>query len=351
MDDKIIKLSDEAKNILNNYNNSVDVKKIIKNLANGKILKKDYIFWPVALISYGLLLQEDKSINKIVINQIAKFKKKKYKITNFDDALMIYLVIRYNDKLKIKDIDIIKEKMFEMISSYKNKVIPYRNTDSNEIFVDLLGMVPPFLCSYSIENENLDWMLLQYEEFIKNGFDVALGLPFHSYNKMTNNKNGIVGWSRSLGWILFGLSECIDYLYDKNNIYYNKLLNYYTYILDNTVKYIRKDGGYSWQLISKEGHLDTSGTSMILLSMLTLRKKKIILDKYDSYIKSNILCLENNIVDGKVMNCSSECRGLGIYPQVYGSYAWSVGPTLCSLIIYNKIFKNRKEKICQKKRN
>ena len=42
-------------------------------------------------------------------------------------------------------------------------------------------------------------------------------------------------------------------------------------------------------------------------------------------------CLNDNIKDGKVYNCSAECMGLGLYPQIYNSYAWSVGPTLSCL--------------------
>ena len=336
------KIIEEAERSLKD-NNKVKIKILIKDFLNRKSIKKDYIFWPNALIVYGLILCKKKTSIYLVNRQIELFRRNKYKITNFDDALMIYLLIKHRTLLDVKDIDIIKERMFLEIKKYKNKIIPYRETDPNDIFIDLLGMVTPFLCIYSNNNQTdiIDWSVSQFDFFIKYGIDQETGLPFHSYDLQSKDKNGIVGWSRSLGWILFGLSECIDCLYEKQDSRYSKLLNYYNMIFERTIEYIREDGGYSWQIITKDGHLDTSGTAMILLSLLTLKTRNLIDDKYDKYIHKMMNCLKNNEVNGKIINCSAECRGLGLYPQIYGSYPWSVGPTLASLMKYSKLFSDR----------
>ena len=247
-----------------------------------------------------------------------------------------------NDNLfNRKRIEDLSHKMYTSLQKYSNDVIPYRETMKNEIFIDILGMVPPFLCLYGLKNNDksiIDWAIMQYKEFILNGFDSQTGLPFHVYNKETKEKKGIVGWGRSVGWILFGLSECIECLKgSKYNSEYMQLLKYYKMIFESASLYIREDGGFSWQIISKEAHLDTSAVSMILLSLLTLKNKNIIMSEYDNYIEKLLLCLNNNIKNGKVINCSAECRGIGLYPQKYGSYAWSLGPTLCCLKIIKKL--------------
>jgi len=36
-------------------------------------------------------------------------------------------------------------------------------------------------------------------------------------------------------------------------------------------------------------------------------------------------------IDGNVVNCSGECQGFGMYPQIYGTYPWAQGMTLALL--------------------
>lgn len=314
----------ESQKELKNINKLKPKELIIKFLKNKKIMTNDKLFWPNALITYGLIMNSDIQ-TKMYMNK---------KIKEFDDALMIYIYMKNDNLFNKKNVEELSYKMYKSLERYYNKVIPYRKTMEDEIFIDILGMVPPFLCLYGLKNDNkeiINWAIMQYKEFILNGFDNQIKLPFHTYNKLTKEKKGIVGWGRSIGWILFGLSECIECLNNsKYKSEYSQLLKYYKDIFESASRYIREDGGFSWQIISKEAHLDTSATSMILMSLLTLKKKKII-NEYDEYIEKILSCTIKNINDGKVINCSAECRGIGLYPQKYSSYAWSLGPTLYCL--------------------
>ncbi len=80
-----------------------------------------------------------------------------------------------------------------------------------------------------------------------------------------------------------------------------------------------------------EGPLDTSGTGMILQSLCVLEAAGRSDDRFAAAGQRMLECLKRCERGGKVLRSSAECGGIGIYPQRYGSYAWSVAPYLISL--------------------
>lgn len=106
--------------------------------------------------------------------------------------------------------------------------------------------------------------------------------------------------------------------------------------------YQRTDGGFSWQLQAVEGHMDSSAMAMLGVGIQKLIDR-IGSDKATSIesgaMQQNhkdlqncferlLLALEGCRKEGKVMESSAECIDFAQYPQVYGSYPWSVGPYL-----------------------
>ena len=125
-----------------------------------------------------------------------------------------------------------------------------------------------------------------------------------------------------------------------------------------SLKYIREDGYVSWQLSAMEGPADTSATAMIgyalikaewdaksigkkqnktkeenifLTTIESVRQQDGGMEKKEEKIKEALL---RSGRQGKVFQCSGECHGFSEYPQHYGSYPWSVGPTARFLLLY-----------------
>ena len=96
-------------------------------------------------------------------------------------------------------------------------------------------------------------------------------------------------------------------------------------------KYQRKDGSFAWLLPAQEGPADSSATAMIACALLQGIKGgelEVEQAKLEECVLHAGLFLLTCMRDGRVERCSGECEGFAQYPQRYGSYPWSVGPTL-----------------------
>ena len=158
----------------------------------------------------------------------------------YDDIFMAYILLTKTNLLNDMQIKKIKENAKLSLSNYFGKMIPYRNDDMNKIYIDLLGMVPQFLISCGVQEndkKSIEWGVRQFTEFIKNATDDETGLPYHAYDLVGGNKLGIIGWGRALGWLLIGLSESIISLSDKYSKEKNELIDIYNIYLEKIKKY------------------------------------------------------------------------------------------------------------------
>lgn len=323
----------------NSYSNPI-IPQIKFFIKNRRIIKKDLAFWPNALIVYALLvINSDNSIEKVKeFNEM--WKKNKYYISNFDDYLMAYLLLKNENILEKND----RKKLNKELKTFLNKndfmIYPYRLDTPDKIYIDLLGMLPPYLAYEYTQTGDIVFIKKAIDQFLKfkeYGFDEQFNLPYHGYDLKSNSKEGLLAWGRGVGWYLFGLSEMIstvNEVYDKKE----ELIKIYLDTFLNVMKYLNSDGSLSWQILGKESKKDSSATSLILLSFLNLAKNQIIdYRNYNEEILKMISFLKSCINNGKVINCSSECGGFGVYPQNYGCYPWSLAPTIICLIYFNQI--------------
>ena len=106
-------------------------------------------------------------------------------------------------------------------------------------------------------------------------------------------------------------------------------------ILLKVCKYQRKDGSFAWQMTTREGHEDTSATAMICYTMKIGMDKLTVTDnerrELERCIHVGAKSLYKNISGGNTTNCSGECLGFAMYPQVCGTYPWAQGMTLALL--------------------
>ena len=211
----------------------------------------------------------------------------------------------------------------------ENDSIPYRIKVSDDIYIDALGMVCPFLCRYGSKTNNteaIDLGAKQIVNYINNGLDYHTGLPYHGYNLHHNTKLGIIGWGRAVGWLLIGMVDSLEYI-PEDNTHYDQIKVSFINIVGQVVTFQNKKGHFAWQLSATEGFADTSATSMICYAI----KRGMMLGILDSiYIKNTAVAMEylrESVQDGVVTGSSAECRGFSIYPQKYAAYPWAQGPT------------------------
>lgn len=324
-----------------NFYPQVNSKKYIKLLVKSvlkrkKITASDKFFWPNGLLAISLEFSHRVDGNKMDLQSLKKYYnswiKKGLPMNNADYAIngysLIYLYNITNDKKYLKAIKALVDYLKSHRKTSKGS-LPYRESNQNRVFVDNLGMVSPFLCRYGDmyeDRSSIDLAIAQLTNFLECGMDKKSGLPYHGYDSENNMKLGIIGWGRAVGWLLMGLADSLEFI-PRSHEKYQYLCDEFKKIVSKVVKYQNNNGHFAWQLSAIEGNIDSSSTSMICYA---IRRGIMLGILPDSYIQDTNLALNALLKitkNGVVQECSAECRGLGMYPQIYGNYPWAQGPT------------------------
>lgn len=205
---------------------------------------------------------------------------------------------------------------------------PYRAAqDNGYVFVDIIGLVCPFLYRYGMTYdcpEAMELAVKQIVNFAAYGMDGATGLPYHGYAAQNDCKYGIIGWGRAVGWLLRGMAGCMVSEYGAE-----RLKSSYVNLVDAALAWQHKDGAFSWQLQAMDGPKDTSATGMICVALQQGIGLGILKEPgYEQALQAGKNAVYQSVRDGKVCDCSGECEGFGQYPQRYGAYPWALGPAL-----------------------
>lgn len=322
-----------------------DIKYLIKRIVRkAHTPKRDFFFWPHALLTQSLeTAKEVETLKKYYDLWIEKG----LPIYNIDNVMNGYSLLYIFEKTKEDKYRAAADKLYRYIIQYKKDMggnIPYRKGNPSHVYVDGLGMIVPFLCRYGAMFESkdaIDLGISQMEDFLKYGMDSATGLPYHGYDLKTGVKQGIIGWGRALGWLLLAMADSIEYIPEGDK--QKKITEAFGKLMETTVSYLREDGYYSWQVTALEGPKDTSATAMVGYA---LEKGKVYLnweknqkffvwneDKKSELSMEEVLqrmekALLKSCKNRKIYDCSGECEGFSQYPQVYGTYPWSLGPAV-----------------------
>lgn len=324
-------------------------KNIVKRLI-GKEKAVDEINWPTGLLAKSLIEYYLQNTNSEESERILYYLKKYYdrwmkrgcRIQCLDDALsgetLIDMHLITGDEQYKKAVDGIFQYLLKHETDERGSY-PYRPKQKNGyVFADGIGLVCPFLCKYGKTYNNSQAIriaILQIKNYIEYGMDSKTGLPYHGYSYQNKTKYGIIGWGRAVGWLMIGISECLTYL-EENNMSYKDIKEFYIQLVEKVENYQLDNGLFCWQLETKEGPIDTSATAMILYAIAKTLNTNILPKSYKSRILQGKEALSNLIYNGKVYNCLAECQGFSLYPQVYGAYPWSLGPTLSLFVMMKK---------------
>lgn len=317
----------------------------LKNIIK-KILKRpgaateDLIFWPIGLLAHGLWQCRKEPETEMQVREaldacFARWQKRGMPVCYLDDLL--YGETLLNGCLS-EDTDRKKEKYrkaVDKMADYAMKYplnetgsFPYRvSLKKGYVFVDGIGLACPFLYRYGMIFDKQEYMELavkQIVNFLAYGMDTASGLPYHGYDVSDGCKYGIIGWGRAVGWLLRGMSACMQSEYGRE-----RLMKPYRELVDTALQYQRQDGYFSWQLQAVDGPADTSSTGMICTALKEGIEQDILTeDKYLQVLQAGRSAIERAVNDGRVYQCSGECLDFSQYPQRYGAYPWALGPAL-----------------------
>lgn len=334
-------LSQTKKSLEHQYNTRFEFKP--KNIAieTLKILYKQplnleykYFSWPTASLALALEVGYSKTHRDDLLDTLITYYKhwtKKGSRLYFLDQIMNGYTLLY--LFEITDERWIKEslqKMSNYIEIYPRTStggLPYRADNPEVTLVDYLGMICPFLSRYSRifnseEASNLSKALLN--DFLLNGMDDKTGLPYHGFRSGTNEKLGIIGWGRGVGWLLIGMVDTLAFL-ERSSKDFCSLLNRFRLLLNSTIKYQDENGYFKWVLNANYSHKDTSATAMIGYSIKRAMDLDLLNTEYAHYAEKSLHALFRSTKNGLVFDSSAECQGPGMYPQRYEWNLWGQG--------------------------
>lgn len=306
----------------------------------------DHFFWPNGLLALSLewcyRIHKDRKDYDSLITYYDNWIKKGTTIYKLDYAMNGYSMIYLHQLTRHIKYKQAMEKIVDYLYLHpkdKNGSLPYRKNTPNDIYIDSIGMICPFLCRYGTlyqDNKAIDLAIKQIINFIHYGFDNHSYLPYHGYNSTENTKLGIIGWGRAVGWLLIGMIDSLEYI-DRSNPYYYYLSKLVNRIVNITIKYQMSNGYFAWQLTAIEGHIDTSSTAMICYAIKKGVMIGILNKSYLYHSNLGLLSLYGSIKKGVVMDSSAECMGFGMYPQRYDAYPWAQGPATALFALSLKV--------------
>lgn len=355
---EIQKLVNKSTNLMFNYPKISMVQKgknLLKKCLGRSVYVPNCIGWPNGLCALGLIEQiksnSDVALKrrdaKNLISYYETWIRKGMKVSRVEDFISGYALMELMellDELKItysEDFDKAVHIMYEYLkgarTDFQGAFVYNPNQKENYIFADMIGMVCPFLAKYGVKYDDaqaVELCMKQIDLFIANSYDDASKFPYHAYEYHKDiqiDRLGLVAWGRAVGWIMMGLSGARIALMANEDKFSNELIILTEKLTDygNMLKpYQREDGLFGWHIIDKEGPSDTSATSMILYSLVGIKDKDSIKEVFDSALYGLLTYVSD---DGNVMQGQAECLGIGIHPMKFGSYPWTVGPTLALL--------------------
>ncbi|MDR2546879.1 MAG: glycoside hydrolase family 88 protein [Lachnospiraceae bacterium] len=349
LNQKARELAEEAIRGLKGYRRYGFLKRKFKRLAGEEATPRDRINWPTALLANGLMAHYQNSLysemSLVIKRALTKYYKRfifsRQKIYCLDDvvsglALIDIYQITNDERFRIvlgRMVGYLKEHHVDESGSLIYR--PYRDQD---IYVESVGMICPFLCKYGYTYDDPGSISLatkQLVNFIDKGIDSRSGLPYHGYHDGSGLSKGIIGWGRACGWLLHGMIESLIYL-DPENPDFDKIKQAYRHLVDKVEMYQHENGLFSWQLSAKDGPIDTSATAMILHAIARGIEHEFLIGIHRSRMLRGREALADAVVGGRIYDCLGECGTFGVYPQVYGSFPWSTGPALSLLSVNTK---------------
>jgi unsaturated rhamnogalacturonyl hydrolase len=358
-----------AKTVMNNYQDSMVVKKFLNHLLQdnqikpgediAQIQKNRPAVWnyEMAVVLTGFerlweITKDDqylKYTKKIIdhfINEDGSIRTYNMEEYNFDNIpagrqlLLLYKV--YKDEKYKKAAGILRQ---QLAWQPRNKVggFWHKLKYPTQMWLDGLYMAAPFYAGYTnqISKTNVDYadIINQFVWMEKYSLDPKTGLLYHGWDESHLQKwaNPTTGqspafWSRAMGWYMMGLVDVLDYI-PKDHPRRPELIKILQRLTHSVLSYQDKNSGVWWQIMNKanekDNYLEASSTAMfvfaiskgIRLGYLPTTSLPAIKKAYQGMLNEFVTKDTNGVYH---YNKAVSGAGLGGIPYRDGTYAYYV---------------------------
>lgn len=326
------------------------LKNRIKKALHRDYVPSDMLFWPNGLLLRGLM--SGKRSDALLRTYFDMWIAKRMPVKVVDDAIsgeaLVYLYQKTKEEKYRKGAKRIYEFLIDSRVNEEGSLVYRPSQKNNYVLADMVGMVCPFLCLYAEAFEVPEATGLatkQLEGFLRHGIDEYLKLPYHGYELTAEGTcvHGMVGWGRAVGWLMQGMGYYLSHA--KGELFnalseeasmdsgYMYILREYEKLALRVLECVQDNGLLGWEIIARNSHVDTSGTALMLDSVLEVLRGEVSIDsslkiKLQDFVQNAVEALKKRVNNGMVLDSEAECQGFGLYPQQYGCYPWGQGSVL-----------------------
>lgn len=246
-------------------------------------------------------------------------------------AMLLYELLKCGFEKDEKVITAAKDYLAKAIAVAGDSTLPY-NPDQDERYVDVLGMVCPFLIKYhQIYGcpEAFELAKRQFDEFYSYGINEKTSLPVHCFRPDNKMPLGIYGWGRGCGWLALALDECLGLL-DETDEYYGVLKERATALCESLLPFQNENGSFNAIIGVHFSRQESSATAMIggLLHRM-------------GYVAESERCLDYLMsvtrINGEVDFAQGDTMGIGNYSRRFEPMP---AAQAFALRLYGKIVEN-----------
>ena len=357
-----------AKTVMDNYKDSMVVKKFLNHLIQdnqikpGESLEQAQLKRPavwnyeMGVVLTGIqrlweITRDEKYrnyIKKIIdhfITEDGSIRTYNLEEYNFDNIpagrQLLFLYEEFKEEKYKKAADLLRKQLAwqprNKVGGFWHKLkYPY------QMWLDGLYMAAPFYANHSAINKqtkDFDDIINQFVWMEKYSRDSATGLLYHGWDEShlqqwADPKTGKSPefWNRAMGWYFMGLVDVLDYI-PKDHPRRVELLQIVNRLVTAVLRFQDKPSGVWWQITNKanqEGnYLESSGTAMFVFGLAKSINKGYIPKSYHSVVMKAY----NGMVKTFVVKDSSgnvhyinavSGAGLGGNPYRSGSYLYYV---------------------------
>lgn len=302
---------------------------ILLDMIKGKYKSHTIQSWQKGALILGL--KDKRKINGAInrlIDTNGSFIKNPVAI---DNALLSYAILKNSNPQKVKPaMDYMMNLIINNIG--KDEMIIYTNNiNSDERYVDTIGLTCPFLAYYGkiYEKPEISKIAVQQIKlFSKYGLEKESLLPNHAFSSKNKLPLGVYGWGRGVAWYVIGLIDTYYEIEDEEDK--NWLLRQIKIVAEKYKIYQRTDGGFGY-IVQMEGGYDSSVTAV--MSYFYLKCFKLFGNKEYELIYRKCLhkLMSVTRISGAVDWCQGDTKGIGIFAQTYDIMPFAQGFCLRTL--------------------
>lgn len=302
---------------------------ILLDMIEGKYKSHSIQSWQKGALILGL---EDKKIINDVINRLidtnGNFIRNPVAI---DSGLLSYAILKNSELNEVKPaMDYVVNLILNNIGD-DGMIIYTNDINSDERYVDTIGLTCPFLACYGkiYHNPEISKIAVnQLKLFSEYGLEKKSLLPNHAFSSQTKLPLGVYGWGRGVAWYVIGLID--TYFEIENNEDKTWILNQIHKVADKYKVYQRQDGGFGYIIQMKNGY-DSSVTAVMsyfylkCYQLFNIEEYKLI---YEKCLKKIITVTR---ITGAIDWCQGDTKGIGVFAQTYDIMPFAQGFCLRTL--------------------